>query len=68
VSDVLAANSKIYQLRVDSVYNKSIKALQKKNNRYENVEQKKDNAIDVAEKEEEEFDKLGNIFFVINKR
>ena len=64
MSDVLAANSKIYQLRVDSVYNKSIRALQKKNNRYEIVDQKKDNNIDLMGDDGGDNDDLGISLFV----
>jgi hypothetical protein len=45
VSDVLAAKTKVFKLRVDSLYNKALFTLQKKNTRYENGEKAKENDI-----------------------
>lgn len=49
MSDVLAAKTKIFQLRVDSLYNKAMRTLQNKNTRYEDEHQIKDTKINVID-------------------
>ena len=52
MSDVLAAKTKIFQLRVDSLYNKAMRTLQNKNTRYEEEQEVKDKRINVDENQD----------------
>jgi hypothetical protein len=53
VSDILAAKTKIFQLRVDSLYNRTMRTLQKKNSRFAEKLKQKNNQIEIQENGEE---------------